>query len=223
MTPQDKPRQSQPFHGIGIIAGPGVFGDLGKPPFFIFPGELGRDGSPNPGQPSGFGLPRVFTKIVLVSFEDVGLDRPNLPHISACRELCYGFRHPAHEVEFFQKAYQLVVEDGFEWQGRRYKSLSEIAGAVTVRLLGVLGHLASQKLGQVSGPKRAMVVKDEAAGATVRVFPQPRTENGALARAVHETATKEGWKVEELHTEEGRLDEVFRSITLPETMQKKEQ
>jgi len=28
---------------------------------------------------------------------------------------------------------------------------------------------------------------------------------------------KEGWKIEELHTEEGRLDEVFRTITLPDT------
>ena len=28
----------------------------------------------------------------------------------------------------------------------------------------------------------------------------------------------EGWKIEELHTEEGRLDEVFRAITLPDTV-----
>ena len=26
-----------------------------------------------------------------------------------------------------------------------------------------------------------------------------------------------GWQVEDLRTEEGRLDEVFRSITLPDT------
>jgi hypothetical protein len=25
------------------------------------------------------------------------------------------------------------------------------------------------------------------------------------------------WRVEELHTEEGRLDDVFRSITMPDT------
>jgi len=30
-------------------------------------------------------------------------------------------------------------------------------------------------------------------------------------------AAAAAWQVEELHTEEGRLDEVFRSITLPET------
>jgi ABC-2 type transport system ATP-binding protein len=103
------------------------------------------------------------------------------------------------------------------------KQRSEISGAVTVRLSGIMGALAGQKLAQVPGARRATVVKEAAAGATVRVFPQPRTENGALARAVHEAATREGWKVEELHTEEGRLDEVFRSITLPETMRKQEQ
>jgi ABC-2 type transport system ATP-binding protein len=33
-----------------------------------------------------------------------------------------------------------------------------------------------------------------------------------------ELAQRENWKLEELHTEEGRLDEVFRAITLPETV-----
>ena len=40
---------------------------------------------------------------------------------------------------------------------------------------------------------------------------------GDIARAIAEMATREHWKIEELHTEEGRLDEVFRSITQPET------
>jgi ABC-2 type transport system ATP-binding protein len=39
-----------------------------------------------------------------------------------------------------------------------------------------------------------------------------------LARSVAEVSLKEGWKIEELHTEEGRLDEVFRAITLPDTV-----
>ena len=43
--------------------------------------------------------------------------------------------------------------------------------------------------------------------------------NGELARGIYETAAREGWKIEELHTEEGRLDEVFRSITMPDTVQ----
>ncbi len=32
---------------------------------------------------------------------------------------------------------------------------------------------------------------------------------------------RERWTIEELHTEEGRLDEVFRNITRPETKQEK--
>ena len=31
------------------------------------------------------------------------------------------------------------------------------------------------------------------------------------------TRPPQGWRIEELHTEEGRLDEVFRSITMPDT------
>jgi ABC-2 type transport system ATP-binding protein len=34
---------------------------------------------------------------------------------------------------------------------------------------------------------------------------------------VSELAEREGWRIGELHTEEGRLDEVFRSITRPDT------
>ena len=43
------------------------------------------------------------------------------------------------------------------------------------------------------------------------------SKNGDLARGVGQVTVNEGWKIEELHTEEGRLDEVFRSITLPDT------
>ena len=54
---------------------------------------------------------------------------------------------------------------------------------------------------------------------TVRVFPKGNT-NGQLARSIAEVT--QGWKIEELHTEEGRLDEVFRSITLSDTATTKE-
>jgi ABC-2 type transport system ATP-binding protein len=63
--------------------------------------------------------------------------------------------------------------------------------------------------------KRTAVVKEDTTSVTVRVFPKPNA-NGALAASVADAA--QGWRVEELHTEEGRLDEVFRSITMPDTM-----
>jgi ABC-2 type transport system ATP-binding protein len=102
------------------------------------------------------------------------------------------------------------------------KQRSEIAGAVLVRIPGVQGNLIAQKLGQLPAARRANVVRDEPSGGVVRVFPQARSQNGELARSIAEAAARESWKLEELHTEEGRLDEVFRTITLPETTQRNE-
>jgi ABC-2 type transport system ATP-binding protein len=50
-----------------------------------------------------------------------------------------------------------------------------------------------------------------------RVLPDP-SATAMLTRSVAETAAREGWQLDEIHTEEGRLDEVFRSITLPDTV-----
>ncbi len=97
------------------------------------------------------------------------------------------------------------------------KQRSEASGVVSVRLVGVNGATASQKLGVLPGARRASVVEDRDSGTTVRVLPQSGGRNGELARSISETVMREGWKLEELHTEEGRLDEVFRSITLPDT------
>ena len=97
------------------------------------------------------------------------------------------------------------------------KQRSEVAGAVTLRVGGVQGPALGQKLSQLSAARKISVLADGAACVTARVFPQPNCRNGELARGIYETAAREGWKIEELHTEEGRLDEVFRSITMPDT------
>ena len=44
-----------------------------------------------------------------------------------------------------------------------------------------------------------------------------------LARALGDLVVRERWQLQELHTEEGRLDEVFRSITLSDTETAKEE
>lgn len=92
---------------------------------------------------------------------------------------------------------------------------SEYAGAVTIRLSGVGAAAVQQRFGQLASVKRIAVLSEEAAGVTVRVFPRPGID-GVLATSVADAA--QGWKVEELHTEEGRLDDVFRSITMPDTV-----
>jgi ABC-2 type transport system ATP-binding protein len=72
----------------------------------------------------------------------------------------------------------------------------------------------TQKLGQIATVKRTTILEEKATGVTARVFPKGEV-NGMLARSISEAA--QGWHIEELHTEEGRLDEVFRSITMPDT------
>jgi len=91
---------------------------------------------------------------------------------------------------------------------------SEWAGAVTLRISGVNAAALSQKLAQLSTVKRTAILEEKATSVTARVFPRPNV-NGMLAHSIAEAA--QGWQIEELHTEEGRLDEVFRSITMPDT------
>jgi ABC-2 type transport system ATP-binding protein len=97
------------------------------------------------------------------------------------------------------------------------KAKSDVAGAVSLRVLGVTADVIKAKLGQLSNARKAAIVKDEPGGVFARVYPQSTNKNGELARSVAEVSAKEGWRIEELHTEEGRLDEVFRTITLPDT------
>lgn len=91
---------------------------------------------------------------------------------------------------------------------------SELAGAVTLRVSGVNGAALNHRLGQLSAVKRTVILEENQEGVTARFYPK-NDSNGLLARAVFEAA--QGLKIEELHTEEGRLDEVFRSITMPDT------
>jgi ABC-2 type transport system ATP-binding protein len=96
------------------------------------------------------------------------------------------------------------------------KRRSELAGAVLVRAAGVSVGVLASKLGALPAARK-VVPAPGVHGEAVRVFPQPSGRDGALARGIAELAAREGWSFEELHTEEGRLDEVFRSITQPDT------
>lgn len=97
------------------------------------------------------------------------------------------------------------------------KQRSDVAGAVSLRVLGVGADAVKQKLGGINGASKAAIIKEEAGVVWARVYPSDKSKNGIFARAVAETVTQANWKFEELHTEEGRLDEVFRRITLPDT------
>jgi ABC-2 type transport system ATP-binding protein len=99
------------------------------------------------------------------------------------------------------------------------KAKSELAGAVTLRIAGAHGEAVKDRLAHLNAARRAVLLSEANGSARARVYPRSETAaKGDLARAVLELVAKENWKLEEIHTEEGRLDEVFRSITLPDTV-----
>ena len=100
------------------------------------------------------------------------------------------------------------------------------AGAIGCVTAGLLNRAGSRVIcvarpAYAEALMRGITLKEESGETWARVFPHvngaiPR--NGDLIRNVLEAAN--AWEIEEIRTEEGRLDEVFRSITLPETMDK---
>jgi ABC-2 type transport system ATP-binding protein len=100
---------------------------------------------------------------------------------------------------------------------------SEWAGAVTLRVHNMAANEVQGKLNQLRSAKRVVVQgnvgtdgRDARATTPVTVTVFPRTAgDGDLTREV--IAATNGWQISELRTEEGRLDEVFYKITMPET------
>jgi gliding motility-associated transport system ATP-binding protein len=93
------------------------------------------------------------------------------------------------------------------------KARSEHAGAVTLRLADGSASQVRQKLEQIPALAKCTVLSETPL--SLRAYAK---NNGRdLARSIGELAAAERWRIEELHTEEGRLDEVFRNITLPDT------
>jgi ABC-2 type transport system ATP-binding protein len=96
------------------------------------------------------------------------------------------------------------------------RAKSEWAGAVTLRLNGVAVAVVQEKLNRLRAARKVSTVTN-GHRLTVTVFPRTAGD-GDLTREVIEATN--GWQVEDLRTEEGRLDEVFRNITLPDTAAK---
>lgn len=95
------------------------------------------------------------------------------------------------------------------------RARSELAGAVTLLVRRVAAAEVSRRLYQVPGVKRVAILEEQEDRVRARVFPNQPGINGTFTRAVGEAV--QGWVLEELRVEEGRLDEVFRSITMPDT------
>ena len=95
------------------------------------------------------------------------------------------------------------------------KQKSPNAGAVTLRIRGTEASQAKERLGQLSTVDQVLVL-DDSDTVTLKTTPKSATNN-ELASSIADTANQAGWRIEELRTEEGKLDEVFRTITKPDT------
>jgi gliding motility-associated transport system ATP-binding protein len=97
---------------------------------------------------------------------------------------------------------------------------SEMAGAVTLRVQGAGTAGVSSRLSRIPQVKRVITLEESMGGVAVRAFPQSNAKDGELARVVGAAVCD--WQIEQLQTEEGRLDEVFRQLTMPDTGKTKE-
>ena len=110
----------------------------------------------------------------------------------------------------------VIVANGTPAELRRK---SEWAGAVTLRILGQNAAEVRDKLSQLRSAKKVVVKESEGNGRVIAATVFPRTAGDSdLTREV--IAVTNGWQMAELRTEEGRLDEVFYNITMPETARK---
>jgi ABC-2 type transport system ATP-binding protein len=96
------------------------------------------------------------------------------------------------------------------------KRKSEYAGAVFLAARGVKGSELLARLEAVPNAARAMILQEENGQVRARVHPRTENHKGDFVREILEAVAP--WQVDEVRTEEGRLDEVFRSITLPDTV-----
>jgi ABC-2 type transport system ATP-binding protein len=86
------------------------------------------------------------------------------------------------------------------------RSMSKLAGAVTLS-----AHGASEE-------KLASLGRVERLNGAWRIYPHDKSKAPELAQAIVDLVAREGWKVDGMYSERGELDEVFRRITLPDTV-----
>jgi ABC-2 type transport system ATP-binding protein len=88
------------------------------------------------------------------------------------------------------------------------RAMSEVAGAVTLHASGADAEAMTRKLAALDA-----VARVDAVDGALRAFPRDASPGGSLIGEV--------WRLDLLRTEEGQLDEVFRRITLPDTVKER--
>jgi ABC-2 type transport system ATP-binding protein len=97
------------------------------------------------------------------------------------------------------------------------KAKSDRAGSVLLTVRGPQADVVVGALGGLPGASRAEVLSDADGRVVVRAYPDRARPDPAFGAHVAQAAARENWAVEALTTDEGRLDDVFRAITRPDT------
>ena len=102
------------------------------------------------------------------------------------------------------------------------KARSTRAGSVELTLAGASADTVTIRLAGLPAVLKSEILFNDANRVSVRAYPAladgtSGSTAGVLAGALAELAVRENWKIEQLQTEEGKLDEVFRAITWSET------
>lgn len=99
------------------------------------------------------------------------------------------------------------------------KAMHPNFGSVRLNVYGVAEGDVRGKLNTLSQVERVEVIKSTSEHVKVRVYPKDKKDENFPA-LVADLVAKSGWKFDELSMDKGRLDEVFRGITLPDTVKK---
>jgi ABC-2 type transport system ATP-binding protein len=91
------------------------------------------------------------------------------------------------------------------------RARSGLHGAVRLVLLNANVETAQNHINTIPGTKEIEIIENKNDRLTLRIYPESVTV--PLANKVLNCATENGFQIETIHTEQGRLDEVFRMIT----------
>jgi ABC-2 type transport system ATP-binding protein len=114
----------------------------------------------------------------------------------------------------------IIIDRGklvFNGSPDELKGRSSSAGSVVVRVLDVDGEEVSACLKGVSDVEDVSILDQQESAVRVQSF--TGGDGTAAAAAIGEALVAKGWRFDELRTLEGRLDEVFREITIPDTVE----
>lgn len=107
-----------------------------------------------------------------------------------------------------------IVADGTPDQLKRR---APGADAVRVVIHGASAVAIREELGKISGVASVESSAADDGRFAGRVLPARKGSHEGLSREIAELAAARSWKLEELHREEGRLDEMFRALTRSDT------